>query len=67
MRDKLFLFRRVIVAVMICLLIWDGLFAVTQHLQVLPHRDLLLTGALIWVATLFLPQNSDDDNWVGGY
>lgn len=62
--DKLFLFRSFIVAFVIALLLWDGILCLTQHTTLLPHRDLLLTGFLLWFVTLFVNQNRDDD-WAG--
>ncbi len=64
--DKLFLFRTLIVALMICLLAWDGLLWLNRHSPALPDRDLLLTCALLWIVTVLFPQNSDDD-WAGEF
>ncbi|MCC8424729.1 hypothetical protein [Mucilaginibacter sp. UR6-11] len=64
MRDTLLLFRTTIAALMFCLLAWDGIQWLNLHTRPLPHRDLLLTGALLWLVSVFFPQNSDDD-WAG--
>ena len=65
--DKLWLFRTLIITLLICLLAWDGprLLIAGSPASVPPqHRQILLTGAVLWLATLFLIKNSDDD-WAG--
>jgi hypothetical protein len=66
MINKLFLFRTLIAALMLCLLAWDGVLWLTRQTPTWPHRDLLLTGALLWIFSVFFPQNSDDD-WAGQF
>ena len=66
MRDKIYLFRALIAWLMLCLLIWDGLVWLGGHARFLVHRDLLLTGALLWLVSAFPPQQSGDD-WAGQY
>jgi hypothetical protein len=67
--DKLFLFRTLIVAFMFCLLIWDGSQLLTHSAGTFPqqHKQLLLTCALLWIATVFMNQNSNDDDWAGQF
>jgi hypothetical protein len=67
--DKLFLFRTLIVALMTCLLIWDGLRLLTRSGDSLPqqHKDILLTCALLWIVSVFVNQNSNDDDWAGQF
>lgn len=64
--DKLFLFRALVTAFIVVLLVWDGLLWLTRQAPLLAHRDLLLTGLLLWFITLFVNQNRDDD-WAGQY
>jgi hypothetical protein len=59
--DKLFLFRTLIFALTVCVLAWDLFLWLSGHSASLAHRDLLLTGALLWIVSVFFPQNSDDD------
>lgn len=66
MMDKLFLFRTLIITLLLCLLVWDGLLLISGNAQRLPHRDFLLTGTLLWFVTLFFNRNSDDD-WAGQF
>ncbi len=66
MMDKLFLFWTLIVALVLCLLLWDVTLWLTRHTQPLAHRDVLLTCALLWIVSVFFPQNSDDD-WAGQF
>ena len=66
MINKLFLFRTLVAALMLCLLAWDSLLWLTRQTQTWPHRDLLLTGALLWIVSVFFPWNSDDD-WAGQF
>jgi len=67
--DKLILFRTLIVAFMFCLLIWDGLQLLTHTAGALPqqHKQLLLTCALLWIASVLMNQNSNDDDWAGQF
>ena len=67
MRDKLFLFRTLIVSMMICLLIFDGLRIMTHSANPFPeqHKELLLTATLLWIASVFINQGSNDDDWAG--
>ncbi|MFA6083520.1 hypothetical protein [Mucilaginibacter sp.] len=50
-----------IAALIICLLAWDSILWLTLHGQPWSHRDVLLTCALLWIISVFFPQNSDDD------
>jgi hypothetical protein len=36
----------------------------TGYGQLFPHRNILQTCALLWFASVFFPQNSNDD-WAG--
>jgi len=65
--EKIFLFRTMLVALLVCILLWDVLLWITHHTTWLPHKDLLLAGALLWIITILLPQKSDDDNWAGEF
>ena len=64
MTDKLLLFRTLIIAVMVCLLTWDAILVLTGQELIVPPQNLLLTCLLLWILSLFFPQNSDDD-WAG--
>lgn len=66
MMDKLDLLRTLIVALMIVLLVWDGLLWLMRQAPLLVHRDFLLTAFLLWFLTLFVNQNRDDD-WAGQF
>lgn len=61
MMDKLFIWRTLIFAFMLCVLAWDMLSSLTLHTPPLAHRELLLAAVLLWLASVFFPQNSDDD------
>ena len=61
MTDKLLLFRTLIIAVMVCLLAWDAILVLTGQELIVPPQNLLLTCLLLWILSLFFPQNSDDD------
>jgi hypothetical protein len=67
--NKLFLFCTLIVVLMICLLIWDGLQLLTRSLNSFPeqHKQLLLTCTLLWIVFVFINQNSNDDDWAGQF
>jgi hypothetical protein len=61
MMNKMFVFRTLIVTMMFCVFLWDAALLLSSHTEPWPHRELLLTGALIWIISVFFPQNSDDD------
>lgn len=63
--DKLFLFRTLIAAFMLCLFVWDGLQLLAGQAPYMPHRDFLLTAALLWIISVFVDLNNKDDDWAG--
>ncbi len=67
--NKLFLFRTLIVTLMICLLIYDGLQFLAHAANAFPqqHKQVLLTCALLWIASVLISQNSNDDDWAGQF
>jgi len=66
MTDKLSLLKTLIAALTICLFAWDIILCLALHLPCLPHQEMVLTGSLLWIASLFFPQQSDDD-WAGQF
>ena len=66
MTDKLSLLQILIAALTICLLACDIILCLAWHLRSLPHRDMVLTGSLLLIVSLFFPQQSDDD-WAGQF
>jgi hypothetical protein len=66
MTDKCSIIKSLIAAITVCLLVWDVILCIALHLQSLPHQDWVLTGCLLWLASLFFPQQSDDD-WAGQF
>jgi cell division protein FtsW (lipid II flippase) len=66
MMNKLFLFRTLIVPMMICLLIFDVLRITSHSADAFPeHKKLLLTGILLWIVSVIINQGSNDDDWAG--
>jgi cell division protein FtsW (lipid II flippase) len=64
--DKLFLFRTLIVTMMICFLIFDVLRILSHSADAFrEHKELLLTGALLWIVSVIINQGSNDDDWAG--
>ncbi|WCT14456.1 hypothetical protein [Mucilaginibacter jinjuensis] len=66
MRNKLQAGRALVMALLFILMIWDILMLAwgrEKHLPE-PHKKMLLAGTLVWISTLFLNQNRDDD-WAG--
>jgi len=55
MLNKL-LFRTFILALMMCLMIWDILQYISHSGQQWPeqHRELLAMGALLWIVSIFI-------------
>ena len=66
MINKIFLFRSMLIAAVLGILFFDTLICMTGHGQQFEHRNALLTCALLWFASLFYTQNSDDD-WAGEF
>ncbi|HVV53987.1 MAG TPA: hypothetical protein VHC47_01610 [Mucilaginibacter sp.] len=66
--NKTIVFRSLLLAALICLMLWDGMLWLTGTDGTLPeqHREILLTGFLVWFASLFLNPGSDDD-WAGQF
>ena len=58
--------RMLILALLFLLIIWDVLMLFINKQDHLSenHRQVLLTGILLWISSLFLKQNRDDD-WAG--
>jgi len=67
--NKLFLFRIVVISLTLCLLVWDGLQIMSHSLNHLPehHKEVLLTGALLWIASVFVNEHRNDDDWAGQF
>jgi len=68
MINKIDLFRSILFSALLCLLLWDGFLWVISTSHQLPehHRIILLTGLLVWLITIPLNRNSDDD-WAGQF
>jgi len=67
--DKLFLYRSLIVALVVCLLIWDGVQLLIRSANAMPqqHKQLVLTAALLWIISVLVKQNRNDDDWAGQF
>ncbi|BAU52708.1 hypothetical protein [Mucilaginibacter gotjawali] len=66
MKNKLSSLQTLIALLTIGILAWDILLCLTRHMRSLPHQDMVLTGSLLWLVSLFFPQQSDDD-WAGQF
>ena len=68
MMNKIGLIRSLLFAVLVCLLCWYAVLWLTDPFHRLPehYREILLTGCLLWFATLFLDVDRDDD-WAGEF
>jgi hypothetical protein len=66
MIDKLSLIRAVIGSVITCVLAWDAISGLIRHTTALPHRDLMVAGAVLWIVSLFFPEQRNDD-WAGQF
>jgi hypothetical protein len=60
------LLRSFTFSVLVVILIWDALLWLTGKYPVwlVPHRQLLMTGFLIWFIAVLFDRNRDDD-WAG--
>lgn len=58
--------RILIITLILCLLVYDAVMLLAGWQKSLPqdHKQLLLTGVLLWFMSIFFNKNSDDD-WVG--
>jgi cell division protein FtsW (lipid II flippase) len=66
MMDKLFLFRTLIISMMTCLLIFDVLRIMSHSADAFPeHKELLLTGILLWIVSVIINLGSNNDDWAG--
>lgn len=63
---ELFLVRAVLMVITLTITLFDVMLWLTGHGGRFPHRNALLTCALMWFATILFPQNSDDD-WAGQF
>jgi len=59
--EKITLFRLTTTLLMALVLAWDLISALPALRHPHFHRDLLTTGALLWLITCFEPQSNDDD------
>ncbi len=64
--NKLEITRAVILTMLLCLLVADAIMILAGWQHTLPHshKQVLLTGVLLWFCTLLFNRNRDDD-WVG--
>jgi len=63
--NKLALFRISLFILMAGLLAMDGILMLARHTYHLPeeHKDLILTGFLLWFIMIIVGQESNDDDW----
>lgn len=63
MMHKAFLNKQIIIAATIVLLLCDLAFLVIGRRQSLPslHRQVLLSGTLLWIVSVLAGRNRDDD------
>ena len=61
--NKLELTKPLLITVLLCLLVWDGMQYLIGHQPTIPqsHKELLAIGTLLWFITLFFTKNRDDD------
>jgi hypothetical protein len=64
--NKLELAKTLLITVLLCLLVWDGLQYLMGRQPAIPqsHKELIATGTLLWFITLFFTKDRDDD-WAG--
>jgi hypothetical protein len=66
--NKVWLYKQIIIAATIVLLLCDLAFWVIIQHRTLPsmHRQLLLSGVLLWIVSVLAGKNRDDD-WAGQF
>ncbi len=68
MKEKIDLYRPLLFWLPACLLLLDGVLRLAGQICEIPgsHKQLLLTGFLLWFVTLMLGRDRDDD-WAGQF
>jgi hypothetical protein len=68
MINKFDLLRSLLFAALLCMLIWGAFFWLTNQAHHIPeaYKEVLLTGFLLWLISVFLNANKDDD-WAGEF
>jgi hypothetical protein len=66
MNNKLDLFRSLLSATLLCVLIWNAFLWLINRTHRFPeaHKEVLLIGFLLWFISVILNTNRDDD-WAG--
>jgi len=66
MKEKIGFYSSLLFSLLFCLLLFDGLLWLAGRMHQMPgsHRQVLLTGFLLWFVSLILGRGRDDD-WAG--
>lgn len=66
MKEKLDFYSSLLFSLLFCLLLYDCILLIAGHIQKVPgsHKQLLLSGFLLWFLSLVIRRNHDDD-WAG--
>ena len=66
MKEKIGFYSSVVFSLLFCLLLCDAALLLAGRLHEVPgsHREVLLTGFLLWFFSLILGRDRDDD-WAG--
>ncbi len=66
MKEKIDFYSSLLFSLLFCLLFYDALLWVAGSIHQIPgsHKQILLTGFLLWFVSLVLGRDRDDD-WAG--
>ena len=68
MKEKIGFYGSLLFSLLFCVLLFDSIQLLTGSIHQIPgsHRQVLLTGLLLWIVSLFLGSDRDDD-WAGQF
>ena len=68
MKEKIGFYGSLLFSALFCVLLYDAVLLIAGRMHQIPgsHREVLLTGLLLWVVSLLLGSDRDDD-WAGQF
>lgn len=66
MKERIDFYSSLLFSLLFCLLLYDAVMLTAGRIHQVPasHKQVLLTGFLLWFATLIVRRDRDDD-WAG--
>ena len=68
MKEKIDFYSSLLFSLLFCLLLFDGILMLAGNIHQVPgsHKQVLLTGFLLWFVSLIIGRDRDDD-WQGNF